>query len=127
MSAALDALVAQVEASRLRTYTAEDGRAYTYEAPGFFTVQALRDAARKGNAGTAEVSAILGERLKSWAGITEADFLGSAVASDTPAAYHPRLWRVWAEKHPAVLIGLMQHIAEADKQEAAKEEAVSGN
>lgn len=124
---ALDALIAQVEASRLRTYTADDGRTYTYETPGFFTVQAIRQASLKGNAGTVEVSAILGERMRSWSGITEADFLGSAVASDTPAPYHARLWRVWAEKHPMVLIGLMTHIAEAEKQDAADAEGIAGN
>jgi hypothetical protein len=123
---ALDALVAQVEASRLRSHEA-DGKTYRFRVPSLFAVQRIVTALRRGVDGGDDLGVIVGEHLREWVGITERDLLGDAVGSDQPAGYHPSLWRVIADRDPQLVFSLAHALVEAAGADHKASEDIAGN
>lgn len=128
MSAAADALAAQLEAARLSWVPVGDearGQAVQIEAPGQYRAWSIIDALREVN-GDALVDMIapLG---RAWRGVTSADLQGAGVGSADPAPFSARLLRLALLDRPQWLSALAMAAVDGAKAAHDRIKAAAGN
>lgn len=103
MSAAVDALVAQLSAQRLAwveidpATDSRPARRVQIDTPSQFRAARMSDVFR--HDGDALIVELL-PLVKAWEGLTEADLLGAGVGSDSPAPVDPRVVRLVLADRP---------------------------
>lgn len=128
MSAAADALAAQLEAARKRWVAlteADAGPAVHIEAPSQHRAWRIADALRS-NDGDAVLELLL-PIAHDWRGITQADLQGPGVGSVDPAPFTPRLLRLAMLDRPQWLVALAMEAVLAAREARDRIKAASGN
>lgn len=123
-----DALVAQLEAARLRwvPLDGEDGtRSVQIETPSQFRAWKLLDALRASD-GDAMID-LLVPMARDWKGITQADLQGAAVGSTDAAPFGTRLLRLALMDRPRWVTHLAMESVKASKEAADRIKATTGN
>lgn len=123
----VEALIAQIEAQRLKPCDLYDGASAKFEVPSAFGAFAIYKAIQGGASTGDELIRLCGLHLREWSGITSATMLGAAVGSTDPAPYDPRLWRVLAGRRPEIVSDVANAMLSAAMAEREAEDATAGN
>lgn len=125
MSAAADALVAQIAAQRSRAVPLSDTVSISLSTPSQFTALAIVAALRAGDGD--RLVEILGRLATGWKGISQADLLGEGVGSDEPAPFDARLVGLVLGDRPAWTTQLAQEAVALANAAHARAKAIAGN
>jgi hypothetical protein len=122
---ATDALVAQVLASRTRTFKPDDKVSITYTLPSQFRMGRLFRAmvAEDGD----QLIDLLLPILKEWTGVTHATLLGAGVGSDDPAPLTPETARAFLSDRVEVTLDLASDAAKQSHETSKRSLEQSGN
>lgn len=123
-----DALLAQLEAARLRWVSVSeegDAQQVQIETPSQFRAWKLLDALRASD-GDAMID-LLVPMARDWKGITQADLQGAAVGSSDAAPFSARLLRLALMDRPRWVTHLAMESVKASKEAADRIKATTGN
>lgn len=125
MSAAVEALVAQMQSRRTRTVELEPGKTVRYVLPSSWVAGKLARAMRAGDGDT--LAQLLSPCLREWTGLTEADALGAGVGGSDPLPADPRLWVALAADRPAWVLAWAKHCLGELAALSQQQEDAAGN
>lgn len=123
-----DALLAQLEAARLRWVSVSeegDTQQVQIETPSQFRAWKLLDALRASD-GDAMID-LLVPMARDWKGITQTDLQGAAVGSSDAAPFGARLLRLALMDRPRWVTHLAMESVKASKEAADRIKATTGN